>query len=616
MRISKKILACVLAALMAVAMMPFTVFANDLPTATVSVVTDDPINTENLDVAYKFSANNDGADYYGYNADFIVSVDKAGLSTDDFQLYGKYTGYDWICATGSDYVTYTENYDYYMLKAVLGADVTYEEICTIVKDFYCGVKVNNAENAKGATLTVKLVIYDGDSEPITIGDVMTYTIGEEKLPAATITPIEVEGLDAAYKFEADTTDTDSAYADYKADFTVSFDKAVAAGDVVLKGQYGNYAWTEVNLPATLAADVEYRLLANNGMGDVTYNDVVTLVKEFNCGVANINADGVTMTVKFNIYDANDNAFEIASKSYTFITDTMSITVADDINLNINVATEDDDAAYIVYSFTNPDTEDASKTNEVTVPATGDVTSFTVPLAPAQVRDEIVATVYDENGDYVRDVTTSIAEYCETILLMTDAQLGTKAEELKELAKATLDYGYAASDYFNYNEDAYSGYTAQLADPTAAINDATAAALTANGPNRINSDYGIAFSSVSYVANSKPELRFYINTSSVTDFDLFEAHLGEINNSITSNMGTSAQMANLEQDGRYLLQVKNIDIADFGKKIIVKSYYNDSFVEFTPLTWVKAAIVNPNLSDLGKAIGNYYLKAVGYFGDNA
>ncbi len=607
MRISKKILACVLAALMAVAMMPFTAFASDLPTATVTNITD---QTE-YDIAYQFAANNDGAAYNDYKADFIVTVDR-DVNTAEVQLFGKIGDTSWVQFPEMDAVA---NYNYYMARDAFQWEPTYKDICTQVGTFSCAVK---GSTDVATNMTVKLVIYPvGEPDNYTVINEFAYQIpGNTVLPSATITPIEVEGLDAAYKFEADTTDTDSAYADYKADFTVSFDKAVAAGDVVLKGQYGNYAWTEVNLPATLAADVEYRLLANNGMGDVTYNDVVTLVKEFNCGVANINADGVTMTVKFNIYDANDNAIEIASKSYTFIEDTMSITVADDINLNINVATEDDDAAYIVYSFTNPDTEDASKTKEVTVPATGDVTSFTVPLAPAQVRDEIVATVYDENDDYVRDVTTSIAEYCETILLMTDAQLGAKAEELKELAKATLDYGYAASDYFNYNEDAYSGYTAQLADPTDAINDATAAAITANGANRINSDYNIVFSDVSYVAKSKPELRFYINTSSVTDFDVFEAHLGEINNSITSNMGTSAQIANLEQDGRYLLQVKNIDIVDFNKKIEVYSYYNDSFVEFTPLTWVKAAIANPNLSDLGKAIGNYYLKAVGYFGDNA
>ena len=45
----------------------------------------------------------------------------------------------------------------------------------------------------------------------------------------------------------------------------------------------------------------------------------------------VDAEGVTMTVKFNIYDSNDNAIEIASKSYTFASDKMSITVEDKVD---------------------------------------------------------------------------------------------------------------------------------------------------------------------------------------------------------------------------------------------------------------------------------------------
>ena len=618
MRISKKILACVLAALMAVAMMPFSVFADALPTAEVTDITaDKTLNTANLDTAYHFHATGDGAAYFDYQADFIVSIDKSGLTSDDLELYGKFADSEWISLTSEtheDSIAYVADYDYYLLRDVVEWPMTYGKICSDVKDFYCGVYLKNGK-AVGATVTVKLVVYKGEDVNV-IGDVMTYEV--PALPTATLTDItEYNIYDVAYKFEANNDG--EAFNDYKADFVVSVDKTVSTADVKLFGKMGNDGEWKMFPVMTAEAGAEYYLARDAYEWTPTYKNICDNVKTFSCGVYGAADEATTLTVKLVIY--KEGIEPIVIKSFTYdipaktLEDTMSITVADDIDLNINVVTDAPEADHVVYTFADPSSEDTSKTKEVTVDTKGDVTSFTVPLAPAQIRDDITATICAQDGSVIREVTTSVANYCNQILGMNDAQLGAKAEELRDLAKATLDYGKAASEYFEYNESAYSEYNIQLEDPTDAINDATEAALAANGGNHINGDYNIVFSGVSYVAKSKPELRFYINTSSVTDIDVFESHLGDINKAISSNIG-SAQIASLEKDGSYLLQVSNIDIADFGKQIVVHSYYNDSFVEFTPLTWVKAAIANPNLSDLGKAIGNYYLKAVGYFGENA
>ncbi len=593
MRISKKVLAGVLAALMAISMMPFTALASDLPTADISVVTNDAVNTEGLDVAYKFSANNDGTDYYGYNADFIVSVDKAGLSTDDFELYGNYGGYGWTCATQGEYFPYDANYDYYLLKTVLGSDITYEEICTIVKDFYCGVKVNNAENAKGATLTVKLVIYKGDSAPITIGDVMTYTIGEEApaaLPTATIEAISVENLETAYKFSADTTDTNSAYADYKADFAVSFDAAIDAGDVVLSGQYGSYDWTDINLPA-LAADEDYRLLANNGMGDVTYNDVVTLVKEFNCGAVGVNAEGVTMTVKFNIYDANDNAYTIVSKSYTFASDKMSITVEDKVDLNVYVAENVSiENLRITYNAT-PELEENNQTSDIvdydSLPDTAEGKKVNIELAPAQIMDNIKIEALDDQGEVVKTIETSVADYCKAV--MNDNSMNPA---VKELAKATLDYGKAASDYFNYNTSGFAGYANQLGE------------FSTSGYSFEAFVEGLNISSVSYRATSVPELRFVVT-------NITEAQAAELNKTIEINGIDEAEASFAKlSDGTIILQVTNIPIAKFDQSFEVLA--NGCSLVYTPLTWVKVAKTVPALADLANAIGNQFAASKAVF----
>ena len=437
------------------------------------------------------------------------------------------------------------------------------------------------------------------------------------LPTATLTDItDSTEYDVAYQFAANNDG--EAFKNFKADFVVSVDKTVNTADVKLFGKFGAYDWTMFP-EMTAEAGTEYYLARDAYNWTPTYEEICNDVGTFSCAVLGKADEATTLTVKLVIYKEGVEPIVINSFTHNIaekaLEDTMSITVADDINLNINVVTEDPDAHHIVYSFTNPDTEDATKTNEVTVAAKGDLTSFTVPLAPAQINDDITATVCEENGAVIREVTTSVADYCNTIIGMSDAELGTKAEELRDLAKATLDYGFAASNYFDYNKSGFSGYEYKLADPTDAINAAVTAAIEANGGNYINNAYGLTFTGVSYVAKSKPELRFYLNSEGV-DIDEFEAKLANLNDAIECNIGT-ARFVQLENSGEYLLQIKNIDIADFGKKIEVEGYLVDqNLLEFTPLTWVKLAIADQNLSELGKGIGNYYLKAVGYFGVNA
>ena len=715
MRISKKILAGVLAALMAISMMPFTAFA-----ATVSVTTGAELKTAVANAVsgdvIEFSADNttypetsgalvipvDGKDITidlkGHTQYFRVSGETTvSYPTDLFVLKNgaKLTVEDSV-GGGAIYATYGANSAAYIFNVLdsselvidggtfvmdaanYGGVIVYQNSADasttindgtftantgakarrdyIINNTRGDVEINGGEfstprsfdyivNA-GNTADTNVTINDGDFEGTVNGtkgklvvnggtfktfdgavnDVSKYYADDVAqledgtvavLPTATVTDItESTDYDVAKQFVANNDG--EAFNNYKADFVVSVDKDVNTADVRLYGKFGSWDWTMFP-EMTAEANTEYYLARDGYNWTPTYEEICRDVQTFSCGVFGAADEATTLTVKLVIYKEGVEPIVISSFTHNIpakvLEDTMSITVADDIDLNINVVTDAPEADHVVYTFADPSTEDTSKTKEVTVDAKGDVTSFTVPLAPAQIRDDITATVYDEDGSFIREVTTSVADYCNQILGMTDAQLGAKATELKELAKATLDYGKAASDYFNYNEDDFDGYSIQLADPTSAINAATEAALAANGGNRINGDYGIVFSGVSYVAKSKPELRFYINTSSVTDIDVFESHLGEINNAISSNIG-NAQIASLEQDGSYLLQVRNIDIADFGKKVVVHSYYNDSFVEFTPLTWVKAAIANPNLSDLGKAIGNYYLKAVGYFGENA
>ena len=292
-------------------------------------------------------------------------------------------------------------------------------------------------------------------------------------------------------------------------------------------------------------------------------------------------------------------------------DTMSITVEDDIDLNIYL---DDSTAVedyykinrVVYSYNA--TPDLERETIVTVetPAKrnkdGKVV-LSIELAPAQIRDDITVQAYSESNTQVRDFTTSIADYCNTIIE------GQFPENLKDLAKSTLDYGKGASNYFGYNTTEYSGYTIQLDDPTEEI-DAVAATAAAN---KLDIEGLFTVTGVSYRATSKPEIRFYIDPTSV-----HEDQLSALNPYVESSIG-KAYFA--KQDDKFMLVIKNLDIVDFGKQFVVTikdefdSTYDRDIIEFTPITWVNAAIKSSdnNLKGLAKTIGNYYLKSVAYFG---
>lgn len=133
-------------------------------------------------------------------------------------------------------------------------------------------------------------------------------------------------LDVAYTFRtAEDLPTDATmaelediagnhpFANYHADFVVSFDKDVAADSMKLAGAYGawqNGVWLDFPVPQ-IQAGTEYRLLGEGGKdyngGNpiyMPYAGIVGLVQEFTCGVNNISAAniGTTMTVELRLYE--------------------------------------------------------------------------------------------------------------------------------------------------------------------------------------------------------------------------------------------------------------------------------------------------------------------------
>lgn len=129
-------------------------------------------------------------------------------------------------------------------------------------------------------------------------------------------------LEVAYSFQAtdllDEVTYDHPYGHWHADFVVSFDKDVKAGDIALAGNYGEYGWLGFQTPKDLAAGEKIRLLdyarqeLNIGDNDTFYIDYYELcngVIQFMCGADNIKGihSGTTVTVELNLYEVKDKA---------------------------------------------------------------------------------------------------------------------------------------------------------------------------------------------------------------------------------------------------------------------------------------------------------------------
>ena len=143
-------------------------------------------------------------------------------------------------------------------------------------------------------------------------------------------------LDAAYCFDAwpggvkPESETErqavyeqwGAYANWNADFVVSFDRMIAAESVSLYGQTSAFGaeWIPLPIAKSLAANEPHRLL-EEGLGQtVPYVAIAEEIVRFMCGVKNLSSAnvGTTMTIELRLSDPNSSATRtLAKRTCTF-----------------------------------------------------------------------------------------------------------------------------------------------------------------------------------------------------------------------------------------------------------------------------------------------------------
>ena len=139
------------------------------------------------------------------------------------------------------------------------------------------------------------------------------------------------GLHCSYTFafaEPDEAVQNSEYADWIADFVISFDKDVSGG-VQLAGQYESFLedWIVIDSAEALSAFGESVLAAGERIPllglvglEYTYADINSMMEVFNCGAGDDGTNsGTTMTVELCLTNPNDASDYriVTTHSYTF-----------------------------------------------------------------------------------------------------------------------------------------------------------------------------------------------------------------------------------------------------------------------------------------------------------
>ena len=135
-------------------------------------------------------------------------------------------------------------------------------------------------------------------------------------------------------------------------------------------------------------------------------------------------------------------------------DKISVTIDDQIGVNLLLDLNTRNAQNVQVRFKGPDGTEQTQTftDFSTLPQVDGLYKITVPVAPAQLAENISVIIDGEAID------ANVKDYCNA--LVSGAGF---TQEQKDLAQAVLDYGQAANDFFAYSEDTITNLTALSAD---------------------------------------------------------------------------------------------------------------------------------------------------------
>ena len=244
-----------------------------------------------------------------------------------------------------------------------------------------------------------------------------------------------------------------------------------------------------------------------------------------------------------------------------------------------------------------DTEGAAMTFGIgteskTVPVTqaqhmeGNLYAFPCTIAPAQMTKTIEATLSDSGKTY--ETSTSMRAYAEK--LFASKQWDKLAAN--DMMVATLNYGAASQNYFDYNTEnlANAGYEKT---PTSAVPEATPTGMVSGSVS------GISFYGASLVFETRIAVRFYFTVKgNIADYSF---SIGE---------------EPVYKDGLYYVEVPDINPQDYATDITLT--VNDALtVTYSPMQYISRMYAKTEKAELKALVGElyaYHLTALDYLAD--
>ena len=321
---------------------------------------------------------------------------------------------------------------------------------------------------------------------VTVDDVKVWPIdpADRILPTATVTEIENDDLTFALNFKADEV-TDGQlgyYGDWYADFVLTVNKEVTfnangGADGYLSGQYDGWSKNWVNVPfedVTLKAGESLKIMeyAAERMGQtslkLTYNDVYSMVKDFDCGVyledefLKANPD-FEVTLELRMFNNEDESESyVIGETYEFVAPVVkpnlfkiagrTVSYGSSLDMNFYISKNGDGEDYVAKITKSYADGRAAVVEEIPFSEwvkDGSYWKVTFKgIAAKEMKDNVEITIYNEDGEAVSEtINTSITSYAEDVLRKNNYK-----DKDKILAVDMVNYGAAAQKHFNYGTD--------------------------------------------------------------------------------------------------------------------------------------------------------------------
>ena len=283
---------------------------------------------------------------------------------------------------------------------------------------------------------------------------------------------------------------------------------------------------------------------------------------------------------------------ISKKEASHIGDSVSVSGSVSLNSYIDLSNDilSDSDATVVMSLADGSSETIS-VQDGTATENGYV--FAVALPAKDMAQDVTVQVKNGEGTVVEEYTVSVAKYAEK-LIASD----TATSEQKDFAKAMLNYGSYAQQFFN--TDAENLANANLDESDKILDDSIADSLKDYESESSGSVSGIAYNGSSLNLLAKTEIRHYfeVSDSEITDY------------TFTVN---GKNVSPVQKGDSYYVPISGISAANLGTDYVLtvskgtqtfKLTYNA--MDYCSVTQVKSDDVK--LQNLSKALYVYWQAA--------